>query len=462
MDQLAELRRIFNDSLDVIQSELKESNLPPFSLDPTPHPLDDPANLPSPRLYEARRVAMGSLGMIKAMISPLAMTMLEGSLQCLDQAALRVATECKISNILLSSPSGMHISEIVKKVEPGRAVNAQKLARCLRMLCATHWYQEPEENVFANTRLSLLLVYPKVSWYWCQSLGYQDARAGAMLPEVILDPKHRDSEHPSSAPILAAHNTDQWFFPYLQTKPDEMSNFAKAMSGYGTTSLEGCLADFPWETLGKATIVDVGGGRGGFTLPLLEKYKDLNLVLQDREEVVEEAKTYFKEALPQAVDNRVKFMAHDFFTPQPVTGENHHYFMRWIIHDWSDEFAIKILKGISDVMHPKSKIFLCEGIIQPAHLTAGAGAKSEKTAKDQLMAIDNSKAYQPIQTLNALPTTTLATRGLLEVDMIMMALVNSTERTEGEFRNILKKSGLKLDKVHPTRGIHWILEISKE
>jgi hypothetical protein len=44
-----------------------------------------------------------------------------------------------------------------------------------------------------------------------------------------MDPKHRDSVDPSSAPILQAHNTDKWYFEYLGTKPEEMQNFAKAV-----------------------------------------------------------------------------------------------------------------------------------------------------------------------------------------------------------------------------------------
>jgi hypothetical protein len=37
---------------------------------------------------------------MQAMIEPISLTMLEGSLQCLDQAALCTAVEAKVANIL--------------------------------------------------------------------------------------------------------------------------------------------------------------------------------------------------------------------------------------------------------------------------------------------------------------------------------------------------------------------------
>lgn len=55
-------------SVDTIEAELKAANMPSFTLDPQWHPLDSPSAVPSPRLCEARKVAMASSHMIQALV----------------------------------------------------------------------------------------------------------------------------------------------------------------------------------------------------------------------------------------------------------------------------------------------------------------------------------------------------------------------------------------------------------
>ena len=60
MSELDALQTSLNRALDAFREELTKENLPQlstFSIEP--HPLDAPEFLPSPRLYEARRLALG-------------------------------------------------------------------------------------------------------------------------------------------------------------------------------------------------------------------------------------------------------------------------------------------------------------------------------------------------------------------------------------------------------------------
>ena len=49
--------------------------------------------------------------------------------------------------------------------------------------------------------------------------------------------------------------------------------------------------------------------------------------------------------LPSSLSNRVKLTPHDFFTEQPVKDADV-YLFRWILHNWSDEYCIKILRNL--------------------------------------------------------------------------------------------------------------------
>ena len=65
---LLDLLSLLTTSVHVIEAELKANNMPPFDLEPRWHPLDGPVTIPSARLYEARKVAMASANMIRALV----------------------------------------------------------------------------------------------------------------------------------------------------------------------------------------------------------------------------------------------------------------------------------------------------------------------------------------------------------------------------------------------------------
>ena len=58
--ELDSLQSTLNHAIDTYRQELIAANLPPISLQASkPHPLDDCSNPAPPRLYEARRLALG-------------------------------------------------------------------------------------------------------------------------------------------------------------------------------------------------------------------------------------------------------------------------------------------------------------------------------------------------------------------------------------------------------------------
>jgi hypothetical protein len=91
--------------------------------------------------------------------------------------------------------------------------------------------------------------------------------------------------------------------------------------------------DYAWNELPQgATVVDVGGGVGGFIMQLLRVYPHLNCVVQDRAEVVKQGE---QEVWPQQApdlleSSEVRFVAHDFFKQNPVEGADI-YWLRGIL-----------------------------------------------------------------------------------------------------------------------------------
>lgn len=108
--------------------------------------------------------------------------------------------------------------------------------------------------------------------------------------------------------------------------------FALGMAG--TEMLKSLTEDiYSFESLPDgATVVDVGGGRGQVSLRIAEKIPHLQFVIQDEKTVLEAGQA---EGISHNVQERVTFMPHDFYQPQPVKGADV-YLLRQILHDHPD------------------------------------------------------------------------------------------------------------------------------
>jgi hypothetical protein len=69
------------------------------------------------------------------------------------------------------------------------------------------------------------------------------------------------------------------------------------------------------------------------------KVPGIKFVVQDLPPVIAMASP------PAEVASRIEYMPHDFFAPQPVKGADF-YFLRWILHDQRDKYAIEILRNL--------------------------------------------------------------------------------------------------------------------
>lgn len=132
-------------------------------------------------------------------------------------------------------------------------------------------------------------------------------------------------------------------------------------------------------------VVDVGGGKGHDLERFLERFPQTKgrLVLQDLPRTIGSI---------QELSPGIYFMAHDFFTPQPVKGEQNSpvtqpscmltftgsrvYYTHFVLHDWPDDQCRLILKNLMSAMKAgHSKLLLNESILPekncPSFFAAG-------------------------------------------------------------------------------------------
>ena len=117
---------------------------------------------------------------------------------------------------------------------------------------------------------------------------------------------------------------------------------------------------YDWATLGSGTMVDVASNHDHMSKALSRVFPNLKIIVQDLQTVIVEAKRRTDIGAKQ----NIELQAHNMFTPQPIRGADV-YFMRAIMHDYSDMYSAKILQNIIPAMEPNSRIIISDIIMPP-------------------------------------------------------------------------------------------------
>ena len=169
-----------------------------------------------------------------------------------------------------------------------------------------------------------------------------------------------------------ANNTEKSCWDFMEESSTRAKQFGDAMSlfsfspAYSPGPLINYMND---ETITKGILVDVGGSHGAFSLPIVNRFPDIRCIVQDRPEVIANVYKHVSPDDLAKLDGRIEFMSHDFFTSQPIHGAEV-YLLRWILHDWSDEYAIRILRALVPALKNGSRVLIHEYIVpEPGEAT---------------------------------------------------------------------------------------------
>ena len=156
--------------------------------------------------------------------------------------------------------------------------------------------------------------------------------------------------------FAVANDTTLPIYSFLAQDPTRAKRFSNTMSMASPSSLT-FLASAPiWQSIGpSATVVDVGGSRGHVSAFLAQNFSSPRFVVQDLPATTAEIGPATAYRLPENVKERVTLMEHDFFEPQPVR-EADVYLFRFVFHNWSDEYCLKILRALVPAMGPGTKV----------------------------------------------------------------------------------------------------------
>ena len=204
-------------------------------------------------------------------------------------------------------------------------------------------------------------------------------------------------------------------FRYLQLHPEWATVFQKQMSLQVAQVARAVVAAYDFS--GVSSVADIGGGRGTLLAAILASQPHVRGTLFDLPEVVADAELTLRQA---GVRDRCSVVGGDFFEAIPQGADL--YLLSWILHDWPDEDAARILARCARHLHPGTRLLVIERLL-PAHADRSA-----------------------------------ATREALLGDVHMLAVLTGRERTQAEFAALLASAGFRLERVIPTSSPRAILE----
>lgn len=323
-----------------------------------------------------------------------------GVWEFLDVLALQLINNYGIAKLVpLDKPITLAELQSLTPLDP---VN---LARTLRVAMTNHIFCEPSPGVIAHTAASRLLATDAELAAWVGFNAEDIFPASAHSLQALR-------QFPEATSLT--RSGFQFAFDAVDKEPmfvtfGKDENRAKRM-GRAMASLTGGEGyevrffvdnyDFSEVEAKGGTFVDIGGSHGFVCVDLAKKWKGMKFVVQDLPKTVASAPSPVCEDVQVA--ERVEFMAHDFFTTQTVKGADVYYF-RWIMHNYSTPYAVKILKNLVPALKPGARIIIND------HCLREPG--QENPWDEKIMR---------------------------RMDMVMLALLNAQERTEAEFRELFR------------------------
>jgi len=323
-------------------------------------------------------------------------TLLHGIFGFQISQAIFVASKLNIAEQLATGP--MSCQELADMVE----VRSDALYRLLRALASMGIFEETESGFFSNTRRSELLMADHEQSMKITSLMYgeEQYRAWGDLSFSVKTGENAFS-----------HIYKEEFFPYLQQHANALDIFNQYLDKNAVARVMAVLNAYDFSTTHR--ILDVGGGHGHLLIELLRQYSHIEGMVFDTKEVIESA---LKSHDCTSSQSLVTYQAGDFFAGIPLGFDVH--FLSYIIHDWDDASAIRLLKNCRQSLADSGTLILVESIIKPGNT------------------FDSNKW----------------------MDLHMLVTTNGKERTEAEYKSLLHHAGFELTRCIVTAIGSYIIE----
>lgn len=184
--------------------------------------------------------------------------------------------------------------------------------------------------------------------------------------------KDHASEEPNHNAWCLANNSDLPIWDALKESGNagQAKRFTKLMDfHHSSTDLKHTLEKYDWKKI-DGTIVDIGGSEGELAVTLADTYPHLpHIIEEDLESKVSKGET----TLPPKLQNRVYFIAHDFFHPHPEAVISAKLFiLRFVLCEYSEKYARRILRNLSPALQSGGTLLIVDVVLPPISFDSDA------------------------------------------------------------------------------------------
>lgn len=255
--------------------------------------------------------------------------------------------------------------------------------------CAALGLLERREGVFANTALARAYLTRGSPQSLAGYIRYSDEALYRLWGELEAAVREGGARWQQ---VFGARGS---LFDHFYRTEEARADFLAGMHGLGLLSSPAIVRVFNLNAY--ETLVDLGGGTGHLAIAACERYGRMRATVFDRQDVIESAR---RQISASPARDRIACLAGDFFhDPLPRASL---YALSKILHDWSDERSLELLRRVRAALEPGGAVLIAEMLLDEDRCGPASAA---------------------MQSLN------------------MLVCTEGRERTESEYRALLEAAG---------------------
>jgi hypothetical protein len=313
-----------------------------------------------------------------------------------------VAAELGLADMVQTGP------KTAEQLAEAAGLHAPSLYRLLRALASVGVFTKLEDGRFAQTPMSDALR---------SDVSYSMRGLARMVNRPCMIGAWTNLEHSVRTGISAfeeAYGIN--VFDYLGEHAVERQIFTQAMSSF-SAQIGAAVAD-AYDFSEIQTLADIGGSHGMVLALILASNPAMRGILFDLPGVIEGSSDFLKS---RGMHQRIDLKGGNFFESVPEGADA--YLLKHVLHDWSDENCVRILKNIYAAAKPATKLLLVEFILNDSD--------EPQFAK------------------------------VSDLEMLVISPYGR-ERTGVEWQNLLKAGGFQLTSTIPTNSGVYVIEAVRD
>ncbi|KAF9661714.1 hypothetical protein SADUNF_Sadunf19G0097400 [Salix dunnii] len=334
------------------------------------------------------------------------------ALAFINSMALKYAVQLDIPDAIQNHGKPITLSELVSSL-PIHPSKAQYLYRLMRILVHSDIFSlkkvgdDPQQEGYSLTPASRFLLKGNPLSVRPLLLFWVDP-----VPMEAFQCLSTWFQNEDLTAFNTAHGKCIWELAGENARLNNLFNEAMASDGVLACGvvMKKCKGVF----VGLKSLVDVGGGTGTMAKCIAETFPSMNCTVFDLPHVISGLQG----------SKNMKFVGGDMFESVPSADA---ILLKWILHDWSDEECVKILKQCKEAIGRNGNI---GGKVIIMEMILGNRNWDENSIETQLF-----------------------------LDMYMMACVTGRERSEDEWAKLFFAAGFSNYKINPVLGVRGLIEV---